>query len=306
MPKLSFPPIHRPEHRPAYESPAPMDYEGGQSMAPPPFQLFADPIQKQEKSPRMESAPTQRMELEEEEEAEAMQMKADVAAQRMDFAEEDEEAMQMKAYPAQRMELEEEDEAAMQMKAYPAQRMELEEEDEAMQMKAYPAQRMELEEEDEAMQMKAAPVQRMELEEEDAPLQAHGLAIDEGYKEGPMQFQREAVQREEAPAPVNNTGMPDQLKSGIENLSGYDMSDVKVHYNSDKPAQLQAHAYAQGTDIHVGPGQEQHLPHEAWHVVQQKQGRVQPTMQLAGESINDDVGLETEADVMGAKALQQG
>jgi hypothetical protein len=27
------------------------------------------------------------------------------------------------------------------------------------------------------------------------------------------------------------------------------------------------------------PGQEQHLPHEAWHVVQQKQGRVKPTGQ---------------------------
>jgi len=50
-----------------------------------------------------------------------------------------------------------------------------------------------------------------------------------------------------------------------------------VHYNSDKPAQLQAHAYAQGTDIHLASGQEKHLPHEAWHVVQQKQGRVKPT-----------------------------
>ena len=27
-------------------------------------------------------------------------------------------------------------------------------------------------------------------------------------------------------------------------------------------------AYAQGSDIHLAPGQEQHLPHEAWHVVQ--------------------------------------
>ena len=60
----------------------------------------------------------------------------------------------------------------------------------------------------------------------------------------------------------NKTGLPDNLKSGIENLSGYSMNDVKVHYNSDKPAQLQAHAYAQGTDIHLGSGQEEHLPHE--------------------------------------------
>ena len=68
----------------------------------------------------------------------------------------------------------------------------------------------------------------------------------------------------------NNTGLPDNLKSGIENLSGYSMDDVKVHYNSDKPAQLHAHAYAQGTDIHLASGQEKHLAHEAWHVVQQK------------------------------------
>lgn len=101
----------------------------------------------------------------------------------------------------------------------------------------------------------------------------------------------------------NETGMPDQLKSGVENLSGMSMDHVKVHYNSDKPAQLNALAYAQGSDIHVGAGQEQHLPHEAWHVVQQMQGRVQPTLQLEGVPVNDDVSLETEADVMGAKAL---
>ncbi|MCA8830315.1 eCIS core domain-containing protein [Hymenobacter pini] len=79
---------------------------------------------------------------------------------------------------------------------------------------------------------------------------------------------------------ANRTGLPDALKAGVENLSGHSLDDVRVHYNSSKPAQLQAHAYAQGTDIHLAPGQEQHLPHEAWHVVQQKQGRVQPTIQM--------------------------
>ena len=82
----------------------------------------------------------------------------------------------------------------------------------------------------------------------------------------------EPIQKKEATP--SQTGLPDQLKTGIENLSGHSMDDVKVHYNSEKPAQLQAHAYAQGTDIHLGAGQEKHLPHEAWHVVQQKQGRV--------------------------------
>ncbi|WP_340065708.1 DUF4157 domain-containing protein [Ascidiimonas aurantiaca] len=108
------------------------------------------------------------------------------------------------------------------------------------------------------------------------------------------------VQRKE-----NRTGLPDTLKSGIEQLSGYTMDDVKVHYNSAKPAQLQAHAYAQGTDIHLAAGQEKHLPHEAWHVVQQKQGRVKPTLQLKETiGVNDDAVLEREADVMGRQAAQ--
>jgi hypothetical protein len=113
------------------------------------------------------------------------------------------------------------------------------------------------------------------------------------------------IQKKTNASKSNKTGLPNHLKSGIENLSGYSMDDVKVHYNSDKPAQLQAHAYAQGTDIHLGSGQEKHLPHEAWHVVQQKQGRVKPTVQLKGKiNINDNAGLEKEADVMGKKTIQ--
>ncbi len=105
-------------------------------------------------------------------------------------------------------------------------------------------------------------------------------------------------------AKLSNTGLPNQLKTGIESLSGMSMDHVKVHYNSSQPAQLNAHAYAQGSEIHVAPGQEQHLPHEAWHVVQQAQGRVQPTMQMKeGVPVNDDSGLEHEADVMGARAM---
>jgi hypothetical protein len=105
----------------------------------------------------------------------------------------------------------------------------------------------------------------------------------------------------------NKTGLPDNIKSGAEHLSGMSLSDVNVHYNSDKPAQLAAHAYAQGTDIHVAPGQEKHVAHEAWHVVQQKQGRVNATTQMkATTPVNDDAGLESEADRMGAKSAAIG
>jgi hypothetical protein len=110
-----------------------------------------------------------------------------------------------------------------------------------------------------------------------------------------------AAQLEAAPEP-NKTGLPDNLKAGVENLSGVSLNNVKVHYNSPKPTQLNALAYAQGTDIHVAPGQQKHLPHEAWHIAQQSQGRVKPTTQTKGVAINDDSHLEREADVMGAKA----
>ena len=146
-------------------------------------------------------------------------------------------------------------------------------------------------EEEEVLEGKFDTTQRMELDEEE-PLQ------------GKFETAQLAAEEVTLPAKPNNTGLPDNLKSGIENMSGYSMDDVKVHYNSDKPAQLQAHAYAQGTEIHIAPGQEKHLPHEAWHVVQQKQGRVKPTMQMKGSvPVNDDAGLEKEADVMGAKAM---
>ena len=104
----------------------------------------------------------------------------------------------------------------------------------------------------------------------------------------------------------NKTGIPDQLKSGIENLSGLPMDNVRVHYHSANPAQLQAQAFAQGTEIHIVPGQEKHLPHETWHVVQQKHGRVHPTVQMnTNLPINDDKRLEKEADRMGTKAASQ-
>lgn len=157
------------------------------------------------------------------------------------------------------------------------QRQDIADEDELLQQ--MPVQREA--DDDELAQMKSAPVQRADMPDEDELLQQ-------------MPVQRRA----------DANGLPEQLKSGVESLSGLSMDGVQVHYNSPKPAALQAHAYAQGSNIHVAAGQEQHLPHEAWHVVQQAQGRVQPTMQLQGTAINNDGGLEREADVMGAKAMQ--
>ena len=93
---------------------------------------------------------------------------------------------------------------------------------------------------------------------------------------------------------------------------GSDFSDVKIHANSSKAPDIGALAYTQGSDIHFAPGQfkpdttggQQLLGHELTHVVQQREGRVKPTTEVNGMPVNDNPGLENEADVMGAKLAQ--
>ena len=210
----------------------------------------------------------------------------------------DEELLQGKFATVQRVEEEE----LLQGKFPTVQRVE---DEELLQGKFQPVERVDVEE---LLQGKFAPIQRKDDEE---LLQGRFDPVERMEEGEPLQRQGDGAASSSAHVPLehetkpNNTGLPDQLKSGIESLSGMSMDHVKVHYNSDKPAQLQAHAYAQGSEIHVAPGQEQHLPHEAWHVVQQAQGRVKPALQIKGRvGVNDDAGLEREADSMGGRALQ--
>jgi hypothetical protein len=116
----------------------------------------------------------------------------------------------------------------------------------------------------------------------------------------------EGAQAHSGPFSRNTSGLPESLQAGLENLSGEDLSQVKVHRNSAKPEELGAHAYTEGQDIYLAPGQEKYLPHEGWHAVQQQQGRVQPTVQQKNALINDNSVLEQEADTMGARAMQTG
>lgn len=95
---------------------------------------------------------------------------------------------------------------------------------------------------------------------------------------------------------ANYTGIPDYTKARFESMSGLSMVDVRVHYNSDRPAQLKALAYTQGNQVYIGPGQEKHLEHELGHVVQQKTGMVRPTAYINSNAVNDDPALEAEAD----------
>lgn len=78
---------------------------------------------------------------------------------------------------------------------------------------------------------------------------------------------------------TNNTGLPDSVRTQMENSFGTDLSAVRVHPNSPN-VEPGARAYTQGNDIHFGPGQfapegqagRQLLGHELAHVVQQRSG----------------------------------
>lgn len=95
------------------------------------------------------------------------------------------------------------------------------------------------------------------------PINSTGGVQFKDYRDNklsPDRFQDMANNSEVVVQKKNNTGLPDQLKTGIENLSGLAMDDVKVHYNSSKPAQLQAHAYAQGIRSTWHPGRKNTCP----------------------------------------------
>jgi hypothetical protein len=100
-------------------------------------------------------------------------------------------------------------------------------------------------------------------------------------------------------------GMSGQLKAGLEQLGGIDLSGIRVHRDSPEPTRIGADAYTYGRDIYLGPGQESQLPHEGWHAVQQMQGRVEPKAEVDGAPVNADSVLEREADVMGQRASRR-
>lgn len=103
------------------------------------------------------------------------------------------------------------------------------------------------------------------------------------------QEEKEFISKEE-------TGIPAALQKKAEEKSGLSFSDVRVEYNSSKPAEVGALAYTAGNNVYIGPGQEKHLPHELGHVAQQKENRVKATTTIGGKAVNDDPALEREAD----------
>jgi hypothetical protein len=102
--------------------------------------------------------------------------------------------------------------------------------------------------------------------------------------------------------------LPDATRAKMEHSFGADFADVRVHHG-DHAGNVGAEAYAEGSNLHFAPGRyapgsqagDELIGHELTHVVQQRAGRVAAPAQHKG-GVNDDPGLEAEADAMGAKA----
>lgn len=83
----------------------------------------------------------------------------------------------------------------------------------------------------------------------------------------------------------------DELHKEGQELSGDGMDDVLVDYNSSKPGQFSEDVDNEGNQVHLDLPQEHHVPHAAWHVVQQKQGIQSESLDRDEES---DDALDTE------------
>lgn len=104
--------------------------------------------------------------------------------------------------------------------------------------------------------------------------------------------------------------LPGAIRSRMERAFGADFSSVRIHADSRQADDVGAVAYTQGNAIHFRPrafqphtttGQKL-LGHELAHIVQQREGRVAPTMRVNGRPVNDSPTLEREADEMGTRA----
>jgi hypothetical protein len=105
--------------------------------------------------------------------------------------------------------------------------------------------------------------------------------------------------------------LPEAVRAKMERAFRADFSAVRV-FEGPEAAAVGALAFTRGTNLFFAPGQyrpetakgQELLGHELAHVVQQAAGRVQATQQAKGVAINEDHGLEHEADVLGARAAR--
>jgi hypothetical protein len=117
----------------------------------------------------------------------------------------------------------------------------------------------------------------------------------------------------EPPPAASGSGapLPAQVQHKMEGAFGFDFSSVRVH-EGERAGALGAQAYTQGDQLHFAPGKydpasaggQALIGHELAHVVQQSEGRVAATTQYKGVAVNDDAGLEHEADDWGERAAR--
>lgn len=159
-----------------------------------------------------------------------------------------------------------------------------------------------------ALQAKLVETLQCQADEEDELLQGKFTTQLQEEDEELLQGKFNVAQRQSD----NLTGMPDPVKQRMETSFGRDFSSVRVHENSSLATDLGALAFTQGKDISFAPGQFKPdtsaglklLGHELTHVEQQDNNRVSPNTSINGMSVNDDPGLEHEADVKGAIAAR--
>jgi murein DD-endopeptidase MepM/ murein hydrolase activator NlpD len=105
--------------------------------------------------------------------------------------------------------------------------------------------------------------------------------------------------------------LPGDVLAEMGSMFGHDFSSVRVRTDASASA-LGALAYTAGTDIAFQPGHydpsgasgRELLAHELAHVVQQAHGRVAGTAMVGDVAINDDHGLEHEADAAAARVVR--
>lgn len=132
---------------------------------------------------------------------------------------------------------------------------------------------------------------------------------------GPLQAKGLGENNQE-PTQMKSSGggskLPGEVSQKMETAMGENFSGVNIHTNSQQANSVGAHAFTQGNDVHFAPGQfnpgtqkgQELIGHELAHVVQQKEGRVQANTDVNGVPVNDNKGLESEADKMGEMAAK--
>ena len=175
-------------------------------------------------------------------------------------------------------------------------------------------QRESLPDEEDELQMKPlGNIQRESLPDEEEELQMKPMVqrVSDGGIAATQDLEASINQARGGGQPLTKN-----IREPMEQGFGADFSRVKVHTDTQSDQlnrAIQAKAFTTGQDVFFRQGEynpgsrggQELIAHELTHVVQQNGGAVQPTMQMKEKvNVNDDVGMEREADVMGANAMQ--